>query len=275
MRKYISPGSWFVFEYPDSWREFEDTEDSFLFYNPDKWDGNFRISAYRGKNKDYAKESVDYELEHVQGAHRVKIGSQLCAYSTENFQENGLWYTSHLWVTGKDDVCVECSFVVSKGGSPKLAEDILSTLQICVSRDKSMRREVIPVRVMEISVINEDYEWAVSAIKKQLTKDFTACKADVYNIQKVMDNGYFDNAQQQVWESFGIAFGAILVNEMDGMNWVTVIEGKKEYPALRFNNSDVMFYPTRFIWEKVKKAQPCDLVEEYTRIQKEVEATLE
>ena len=52
--KYISPGSWFSLEYPNDWREFEDEEDSFLFYNPEKWNGNFRISAYRGKSAKYA-----------------------------------------------------------------------------------------------------------------------------------------------------------------------------------------------------------------------------
>ena len=50
MMKYISSGSWFSLEYPSDWREFEDTEDSFLFYNPDKWMGNFRISAYQGES---------------------------------------------------------------------------------------------------------------------------------------------------------------------------------------------------------------------------------
>ena len=33
--KYISPGGWFSLEYPMGWHEFEDTEESFLFYNPD------------------------------------------------------------------------------------------------------------------------------------------------------------------------------------------------------------------------------------------------
>ena len=55
MMKYISPGSWFSLEYPSDWREFEDTEDSFLFYNPDKWMGNFRISAYQGESHTYHK----------------------------------------------------------------------------------------------------------------------------------------------------------------------------------------------------------------------------
>ena len=35
--KYIAPGGWFSLEYPAGWREFEDTEESFLFYDPDKW----------------------------------------------------------------------------------------------------------------------------------------------------------------------------------------------------------------------------------------------
>ena len=54
--KYIAPGGWFSLEYPAGWREFEDTEESFLFYDPDKWSGNFRISAYRGADTNYGKE---------------------------------------------------------------------------------------------------------------------------------------------------------------------------------------------------------------------------
>ena len=56
--KYISPGSWFSLEYPAGWNEFEDTEDSFLFYNPEKWNGNFRISAFKGQDKKYAEECM-------------------------------------------------------------------------------------------------------------------------------------------------------------------------------------------------------------------------
>ena len=42
--KYISPGGWFSLEYPMGWHEFEDTEESFLFYN---LTGGQVISAYR------------------------------------------------------------------------------------------------------------------------------------------------------------------------------------------------------------------------------------
>lgn len=272
-RMYISPGSWFSLAYPSGWREFEDTEESFLFYNPDKWTGNFRISAYRGDNRGYAKACMDDELAHTRGARLVQVGPWKCVYLTESFQENGSWYTSHFWITGQDAVSVECSFTVAKGESIKVAEEIIASLRVKRADEKPWKA-VIPVRVLEINFINESYDWAVSAIKKQLTKDFTGSKADVESIQKVIDSGRYKPDQYQAWESFGIAFGTILVNEMDGMDWVTVIDGKQEFPALRFADTEVMVYPTRLIGEKMKRGEVCSLKDEYARIQHEVEATL-
>lgn len=273
MMKYIAPGSWFSLEYPSDWREFEDTENSFLFYNPDKWCGNFRISAFMGENRNYARECIDYELKQAPGTCKVKVGNWECVYSTENFQENGVWYTSHLWVTGKDAISVECSFTVQKGESMKAAEEIIASLWIRGEGDKPLH-EVIPVRVLEIDVINECFDWAVSTVKKQLTKDFTSSEADVQSIQKVIDSDKFNKSQLQAWERFGIAFGAILVNEMDGMDWVTVIDGQKEFPALRFAGTELMVYPLSLIWEKVRRGEICDLKAEYARIKAEVEALL-
>lgn len=272
--KYIAPGSWFSLEYPESWREFEDTEDSFLFYNPNKWSGNFRISAYQGENDRYASECIAYELKQVKGAHLVKVGNWECAYSTENFQENGSWYTTHLWVTGKDAISVECSFTVAKGESLKPAEEIIRSLWVKGKGDKPLK-EVIPVRIMEIGIINESFEWAVSTIKKQLTKDFSSSENDIESIQKVMDSGRFSKNQRQAWESFGIAFGTILVNEMDGMEWVTVIDGNTETPALRFADTPVIINPSELIWTCIKKGEPCNLRQEFERIKKEVESVLE
>lgn len=273
MNKYISPGSWFSLEYPTGWNEFEDTEDSFLFYNPEKWSGNFRISAFKGEGKLYAKECIDYEFKTNRGAKPVRIGEWDCAYSTENFQENGIWYTSHLWVTGKGDISVECSFTVAKGESQKVAENIISTLQVRNEGDK-LWKEIIPVRVLEINAINEAFDWAVTTIKKQLTKDFTSSEADIASIQKVMDSGKFNNNQRQAWESFGVAFGAILVNEMDGMDWVTVIDGNKETPALRFANTDVIVYPFQLVWNRVKNGKSCSLKSEFDKIKAEVEKAI-
>ena len=273
MLKYISPGSWFSLEYPAGWHEFEDAEDSFLFYNPEKWSGNFRISAFRGEHADYAAECLDYELQNNPGAKRVKVAGWDCAYSSEDFQEEGTAYTSYLWVTGKGGISVECTFTVARGESAKVAEDILATLKVRGENEKPWK-EIIPLRVLEIDSINEAYEWAVTTIKKQTTKGFSAQETDLANMQKVIDSGKFNKTQRPTWESFGIVFGTILVNEMDGMDWVTAIDGNKELPALQFADSKLVYYPTEMVWNKIRKGEPCDLIALYAQIKGEVEKVL-
>ena len=91
-KKFISPGAWFSMTYPADWNEFEDGEGSFLFYNPNEWTGNFRISAFKG-NATYGKDSVKQELRENSSAIPVRIGRMECAYSKEMFEEEGAYYT--------------------------------------------------------------------------------------------------------------------------------------------------------------------------------------
>lgn len=272
--KYISPGGWFSLEYPMTWHEFEDTEESFLFYDPDQWTGNFRISAYKGEEDDYGRQCIEYELKENSSASSVKVGSWECAYIVETFQEEGTWYTTHIWVTGKGNISFECSFTVHKGESKQEAEDIIKSLSV---REEGVNypKEIIPIRVLEIGEVNNAFEWASTTIKKQLTKDFTSSEADVDSIQQVMDGGRFQSQQRMAWENFGIAFGTILVNEMEGMDWVTVIDGQKEFPALQFVHSDLIIDPAALVWEKAKKGLSCDLKSEFRRIKREAEAVLD
>ena len=100
-------------------------------------------------------------------------------------------------------------------------------------------------------------------------------ESDIDSIQQVMDSGRFQTQQRMAWENFGIAFGAILVNEMEGMEWVTVIEGQKEYPALQFMCSDMVLDPAALVWGKAKKGLPCDLKSEFRKIKREAEAVLD
>lgn len=58
------------------------------------------------------------------------------------------------------------------------------------------------------------------------------------------------------------------------MNWVTVIDGAKEFPALRFADTKVMVYPAELIWSKIKKGLPCDLKAEYAQIKAAVESVI-
>ncbi|MEG2514175.1 MAG: DUF3805 domain-containing protein [Bacteroidaceae bacterium] len=262
-RKFISPGAWFSLIYPKEWNEFEDTEDSFLFYNPNKWSGNFRISAFKADSKEpdamrYGEDAVKDELKNNAEARLVKVGKWDAAYSSETFQEEGEWYTSHVWIMGESNLSLECSFTVPRTEDIKIAEEILNTIEV---RKEEVHRsiEIIPIRVLEIGTVNEAFEWASSTIKKLLKKDFTASLEDVEKIQQIIDSENFKAQLREVWESIGISFGAILVNEIEGMEWVTVVDNKKEYPALCYKNGELIVYPMQLIWEKKKVGEHCDL----------------
>ena len=134
----------------------------------------------------------------------------------------------------------------------KEAETILSSIEVR-TEGKRYPKEIIPIRVLEIGEVNEAFEWASSTVKKQLKKDFTSSAEDIVKLQQMIDSGNFNAKQRDAWYSFGIAFGTILVNEIDGMEWVTVIDGNRELPALRFGETDVMVYPQQLVWDKVKE----------------------
>ena len=267
--KYISPGGWFSLEYPATWCEFEDTEETFLFYNPNKWSGNFRISAYKDAAKDYARQCIAYELKNNPTSTNTKVGAWDCAYSAETFLEEGAWYTTHIWVTGKEDICFECSFTVAKGGERTPAEEIIRSLHVRTGKEG---KEIIPIRVLEIGEVNAAFEWASTTVKKTLTKDFTSQEEDIEKLQKLIDGGKIQANQRTAWESIGLAFGTILENEMDGMTWVSVIDGRKEYAALQFGT--LLIDPASLVWNKIKAKEPCDLKAEFARIKEEVETRL-
>lgn len=270
MKKYISPGGWFSLQYPAAWSEFEDEAGSFLFYNPEKWNGNFRISAYKDRSSSYARESIAAELKRSEQVKMKQVGRWDCAYSCETFMEGNEAYTSHFWVTGEKNVSVECSFTVTKGSSIDVAEQVIATLDI--RRDgKRYPKELITVRVLEINEINQAYDWASSYIKKALKKDFTASERDLTNMQTVMDGG---KLQQEALQAMGLTFGAVLVNEMDGMEWVTVIDGQNEYPALRFADTDLLVCPLNLFADKFSRGEPCNVRKEFERIKREVEERL-
>ena len=261
--KYISPGGWFSLEYPITWHEFEDTEESFLFYNPDEWTGNFRISAYKDEADDYGQQCIDYELKENPSSSLVKVGTWECAYSAETFQEEGTWYTTHIWVTGKGNISFECSFTVPKGGVVKEAEDVIATLEVRKEGQK-YPAELIPVRLSEIYLINEGYEWVVSTLKQELKKYFQGIEEDLEKLQQVIDSGKIGSKKKEEWLAIGIPVCAILANEVDGMEWKTLIDGNREAPVLQYK--DRIIDPLKLAWSKVKAGEPCDIIEEYKSV---------
>ena len=232
-KKFISPGAWFSMNYPSDWNEFEDGEGSFLFYNPEVWTGNFRISAFKGK-AGYGKDVIRQELKENDSASLVKVGTWECAYSKEMFQE--------------------------EGGSTKEAEEVIATLEARKEGEK-YPAELIPVRLSEIYQINEGYEWVVSTVKQELKKDFQGVEEDLEKIQQVIDSGKISPKKKDEWLAIGITVCAILTNEVEGMEWKTLIDGNREVPVLEYQGRTID--PMKIAWSKVKAGQPCNIAEAY------------
>lgn len=261
-KKFISPGSWFSMNYPSDWNEFGDGEGSFLFYNPDVWSGNFRISSFKGK-AGYGKAVIRQELSENDSASLVNIGTLECAYSKEMFQEGGCYYTSHIWMIGIDNIAFECSFTVPKGGSVKEAESIIASLEIRREGEK-YPAELIPIRLSEIYLISEGYERVASIVKQELKKDFQGTEEDLETLQQVIDSGKIDRKKKEEWMAVGVTVCAILEKEVDGMEWNTLIDGNREAPVLRYKGR--IIDPMKLAWSKVKEGAPCNVIEAYKSV---------
>ena len=178
------------------------------------------------------------------------------------FEEDGAYYTSHLWITGMDDVAFECSFTVSKGSSAAEAEAVIASLE---KRKEGVKypAEIIPVRLSEIYQINEAFEWVTTTVKEQLKKDFQGMEEDLDSMQQVIDSGTIGPKKKEAWLSFGIVICVILANEVDGLEWMTLIDGNREAPVLQNLTTGEWIDPMKLVWSKVKAGEPCNLAETY------------
>lgn len=262
--RFVSPGAWFAMNYPADWIEAEDQEETFLFYNPSEWSGNFRISVYQGRHA-YGETSVQQELKNNPDVKPVKVGKWLCAYTKEMFEEDGNYYTSHLWLLGQGDLLFECSFAVNKGASPEVAEEIIASLEV---RDKNTKypAEIIPVRVSEICLIDESYEWVSKKVKETLAQDFQGQEEDVQKMQELVNKSVISSKNREAWLAMGITLCVILTNEVDGVEWRTLIDGNREAPVLLHIESGEWIDPMKLAWSKVKAGKTCNLIETYQEL---------
>ncbi|MBQ2507536.1 MAG: DUF3805 domain-containing protein [Bacteroidaceae bacterium] len=273
MKKFISPYGWFSINYPDSWFEFEDEEGSFLFYNPNRWTGNLRVSAFKDNSRNYAHQMLEEEQKNYPNAYLKNIGGWDSVITKEDFTEGGQEYTSYIYLLGKANTVLEFSFTVSKGVAPDDAEQVISSLIIRDER-KPYPKEIIPVRVWEVHQVDEAFDWVSKTVKKSQKKDFTGSYEDIAKLQCLIDSGIYPPGQRETWEAIGIAFGVILTNEMDGMEWVTVVDGKNEYPALQFAGTDFYLEPMKYLSEAIKHEDNVDLTAKFDSIKREIESKL-
>lgn len=264
-KKFISPGGWFSMVYPSDWNEFEDTADSFLFYNPDKWTGNFRISAFRespdaaGSNH-FGDDACQSELDSNVYSEVSTVGAFKCAYSKEYFEEEEKKYVTHVWITGKGDTSLECTFTTVPDGDIDAAEKIISSIEIREA-GKKYPAERIPIRLSEIYQIDEAFKWTSDLVKNQLTVDFQGIEEDLNNIQRAITKSDISPKKREAWINIGITICCIIANEVEGTTWNTLMDGNREAPVLVYN--EVVVDPLKLVWSKVKNQQPVDVVQTY------------
>jgi hypothetical protein len=266
-KRFISPGAWFAMDYPAEWCEFEDESDTFLFYNPDVWTGNFRISAYRDEQKaqggrsGYVDDAVAAALKENRGARRVQLGGMTFAYGCEDFEEGDQEYTDHYWIGGAEDMVFDCSFTVARGGSVREAEAVISSLSIRHEGQK-YPAEIIPARIPEIYLIDQSYEWVVNEVKERLKADFQGTEEDLPKLQSIIDGGTIGRKKRDEWVALGIAMCIVLANEVEGLEWRTLIDGNREAPVMVYADGKVID-PMKLFWSRVKAGEECHVGEIY------------
>ena len=238
MKKFISPGSWFAFAYPEEWFEFSEEADCFLFYNPEKWDGNFRISAYRDASPSFGDNMMRQALKDA-GAKRSKVGRWETVYSAESFTEQLVEYTTHRWTIGHGQTCVECSFTAPISEHLGVVNGIIASLEVLQPRD-TFHNEYIPVRVSEVDLIESCYatiEELGMKLFKERFRDFD------YNVRLLQKIAHRPELTKQLGSDagavMGIALCALLTESIEGLEWNTYVNGKVEAPVLMYGTTCV------------------------------------
>ena len=235
MKKFISPGSWFAFNYPEEWFEFSEEADCFLFYNPEKWDGNFRISAYRDASSSFGDSMMRQALKNS-GAKISKVGRWETIYSTESFTEQLVEYVTHRWTIGCGQTCVECSFTeeAQLGDAIGIVNALIASLEILQPRD-TFHNQYIPVRVSEVDLIESCYATIEELGMKLFKERFRELDYNVRLMQKIaLRPELTKQLGNDAGAVMGITLCALLTESIEGLEWNTYVNGKVEAPVLMY-----------------------------------------
>ncbi len=269
-RKFISPQSWFSLIYPASWNEFEDREGSFLFYNPNRWTGNFRISVYRKELNSkgammYAEEEMKQVLTLNNASRKMKIGSYNAVYYLESAKEEGVYYTTHHWILGEKNTVIECSFTVPQGVGYDEVIELLNSIEIR-SENKKYPSELIPIRLAETYEVNVVYDEISHRIKTSLSKEFQGTEEDLNKLQEVINKGLIGGKKRKDWFGLGVVLCVMLYNEVEGFEWKTLVDGSREAPVLYYVPSKRVIDPLAIVWNAMEKNGVVNVIEIYKEL---------
>ena len=121
------------------------------------------------------------------------------------------------------------------------------------------------MRLSEIYQIDAAYEWVERKIKDVLKVDFQGLEEDISRMQQLVNQCSFNVRKREVWIDLGIVLCVILSNEVDGLEWRTLIDGNREVPVLLQTCTELVIDPMKLVWSRVKAGDGCHLQEAYTQ----------
>mgnify|MGYP002579646376 CR=1 FL=1 len=140
-------------------------------------------------------------------------------------------------------------------------EEVLEAIK---TRDyNDMNKPVGALKIADDAIVIDSTKLSIEQVKEQLKKDFQGMEEDLDSMQQVIDSGTIGPKKKEAWLSFGIAICVILANEVDGLEWMTLIDGNREAPVLQNLTTGEWIDPMKLVWSKVKAGEPCNLVETY------------
>ena len=112
--------------------------------------------------------------------------------------------------------------------------------------------------------IDDAFDYVSRQIKEQLKKDFTGQEEDIEHIQMLIDKGVWGAKNREAWLAVGITLCVILANEVDGVEWLSLIDGNREEPVIRYE--DIVIDPMKLVWSKVRAGETIHLTEIYQQL---------
>mgnify|MGYP002524523265 CR=1 FL=1 len=85
-------------------------------------------------------------------------------------------------------------------------------------------------------------------------------------MQRIIDNGSLNPRKRDAWVALGITLCVILVNEVDGIEWMTLIDGSREVPVLVNSKDGKTIDPMKLVWSKVKNGEAVNLADTYAHM---------
>ena len=97
-------------------------------------------------------------------------------------------------------------------------------------------------------------------------EEFLSYARQMVELQQMMEESNIGPKKKDAWLAFGIALCVIFANEVDGMEWRTLVDGNREAPILLNTSTGEWIDPMKLVWSKVKAGGKVNLPEIYSSL---------